>query len=950
MMPDVRHDRARAELLVGRDAEVEALVGYADDDTTRLVLVPGEAGVGKTRLLTEAVRRWEQQGWRCVVGHCLDLGEGTMPYLPFAEIARGTDAAPWGRDGALDRGAVADGVRAMLDGLAAEAPLAVVVEDVHWADASTRDLLSFLLATQLTGRVLLVATYRSDEMHRQHPLRAQVAEWVRRPGVQRLALEPLPAGAVRRMVGELAGDLAGEAPAADAVDRIVQRAQGNAFYVEELVAALAAGERDLPDDLAQLLLVRLDRLGEPARQLVRVAAVAGQRVPHDLLAAVAPDPDGLDAALREALDAHVLVRSGESEYAFRHALLGEAAYDDLLPGERTRLHTAYAAAVRELRGSRGAPELARHALASHDLPAALLASVEAAALAMAAGGPEEAARHLRTALDLHPRVAPGMADAPPEEDLVLRAVEALVAAGRPERAAALAGQHVAAATDREPRRRAVLLLAHLDAMRATEAVAHPVEVSAEALALLGPEPTPLRARVLAAHALALIWEDRHAEVLPSAEEALALADELGLPHVASDARLSLTWVQQRLGRGESAVAEVRRIVAQARADGDVYAEGRGLTRLAFIAAEAGRLEEAQQHFVDTVRVGRESGRRWSTMAVVGRTLAGLMAFQRGEWDEALALVDHRDEDPPPTPRALLDSVAMVVRGARGDVDALRLLPAVRERWRDDGLTGTWSSHAAIQLRGWQEGPWAALAAYDEVVRVFAPLWGDRFDAMVRLGALTLAALADAARRAPTGEREELRAAADRVVADVDRVRDGWVADDWTPGVEGRAWAARVGAERLRLDWQLGDEVDLAALESAWRESTRLFDELGWVEEAARSRARLGAVLRAAGRGEETQREARAALHAAREVAVRLGAAPLLEEVGERAPSADLLTPREHEILALVADGRSNPEIGTRLFISAKTVSVHVSNLMAKLGAGSRTEAAALARRAGLLDP
>lgn len=940
MMPDVRHDRARAELLVGRDAEVDALVGYAADPATRLVLVPGEAGVGKTRLLTEAVARWEQDGWRCLVGHCLDLGEGSMPYLPFAEIARSAGATPWGGDVAVDRGAVADGVRAMLDDLAAETPLAVVVEDVHWADASTRDLLSVLLATQPTGRVLLVASYRSDEMHRQHPLRAQVAEWVRRPGVQRLTLEPLPSGAVRRMVAELVE----QPPTPDAVDRIVERAQGNAFYVEELVAALAGGEEDLPDDLAQLLLVRLDRLGEPARRLVRVAAVAGQRVPHDLLAAVAPDPDGLDAALREALDAHVLVRSGESEYAFRHALLGEAAYDDLLPGERTRLHTAYAAAVRELRGSHGAPELARHALASHDLSTALLASVEAAALALAAGGPEEAAGHLRTALDLHPRVGPTTDDAPPEEDLVLRAVEALVAAGRPERAAALAGQHVAATDDREPRRRAVLLLAHLDAMRATEAVAHPVEVSAEALALLGPEPTPLRARVLAAHALALSWEDRHAEVLPIAEEALALAEELGLPHVAADARLSLTWVQQRLGRGDTAEAEVRRIVEQARADGDVHAEGRGLTRLGFVAAEAGRLKEAQQLFSDSARVGRASGRPWSTMAVVGRMVGGLMAFQRGEWDEALALVDHRDEDPPPTPRALLDSVAMVVRAARGDAGALELLPAVRDRWRDDGLTGTWSSHATIQLRGSLEGADAAMAAYDDVVRVYRPLWGDRFDALVRLGALALAALADAARRAPSADRAALRTAADRVVADVARVREGWVADAWTPGIEARAWAARVDAERLRLDWQLGDEVDLPALESAWRESTALFDELGWLEEAARSRARLGAVLRAAGRGEEAQHETRAA----REQAVRLGAAPLLEEVGERSPSAQLLTPREHEILALVADGRSNAEIGTRLFISAKTVSVHVSNLMAKLGAGSRTEAVALARRAGLL--
>ena len=330
-------------------------------------------------------------------------------------------------------------MHALLDELSTRGPVALVVEDAHWADASTRDLVSFLLSRRFAGRCLVLVTFRSDEMHRRHPLRQRVAEWVRVAGVERVQLEPLPASAVRTMVSHLVdSDEALGGRHDDDVSRIVQRAQGNAFYVEELVSAFLGGGWSLPEDLADLLLVRLERLDEQSRGLVRVASAAGQRVSHDLLARVAGmDETELELALRAAIDAHVLVRTGESAYAFRHALLGEAVYDDLLPGERMRLHTAYAEAVRELLGSRGAADLARHALASHDLPTALIASVEAGDLAMANGGPDEAAGHFTKALEIYPRAARELAEPPDEAELVARTVDALCAAGRPETAMAL---------------------------------------------------------------------------------------------------------------------------------------------------------------------------------------------------------------------------------------------------------------------------------------------------------------------------------------------------------------------------------------------------------------------------------------------------------------------------------------------------------------------------------
>ena len=372
----------------------------------------------------------------------------------------------------LDRAEVFEAVYSLVEQLAADRPVVMVVEDAHWADASTRDLISFLLSRRLQGRFLLVVTFRSDEMHRRHPLRQRVAEWVRLPGVERIQLDPLPPGAVRGMVEQLISSQ-GEALGArydEDIARIVQRSQGNAFYVEELVGAFLGGGWSLPEDLADLLLVRLDRLEESARDVVRVASAAGQRVSHDLLAAVAPvTEDELDAALRAAIDANVLVRTGEEEYAFRHALLGEAVYDDLLPGERMRLHTSYAAAVRELHGKQGAADLARHALASHDLPTALQASVDAGDQALAAGGPDEAARHFTKALEIYERAASQLDDPPDESELVARTVDALCSAGRPETALSLIDSHLSRlASDTPPVSKARLLLARVEALRSTE--------------------------------------------------------------------------------------------------------------------------------------------------------------------------------------------------------------------------------------------------------------------------------------------------------------------------------------------------------------------------------------------------------------------------------------------------------------------------------------------------
>lgn len=994
MMAGVRVERSTATGTVGREAELDVLRRAARSEATRLVLVSGDAGVGKTRVVQETVTGLAADGWRVLVGHCLDFGEASVPYLPLAEVL---DALPGGDLAALPAGLaealagvgrggaagptgtttgspgtttgsphgraeVLDAVLGLVEALGRDAPLALVLEDVHWADPSTRDLVGYLLARRPTARVLLVLTYRGDELHRRHPLRPRLAEWVRLPGVERVALEPLANPAVRELVAALVASDHESAPAEADLEQVVARAQGNAFYVEELVAALVDGDGRLPDDLADLLLVRLERLGEQAREVVRVASAGGQRVTHDLLARVTElDERQLEAALREAVDARVLVRSGATAYAFRHALLGEAVHEDLLPGERARLHTAYAAAVRDSPDATAA-DLARHALASHDLATALAASVAAGEAALAGGGPDEAAQHLATAIEVHARGAPGLDDPPDLPALVARAAEALVAAGRPDQGLALVDDHLRRLpADGPPLPRARLLMARFEALRATEADPRPSRVTAEGLRLVGEEPTELRARLLAGHAHALVWDDDLVGAGAMAEEAIDLADRLGLADVATDAGVTLTWLGRPPVDGPAATggdaadldpatavrSRLRALVAAAHERGDLAGELRSRLRLGAVECDDACLAEAQEAYLGAWQVALAAGRPWTTWGISGRTCAAVVAVLRGRWDEALGLVDHRREDPPPVPRAMLDAVRLAVAAGRGEVERLALLPSLRERWHREGLVAVHGGGAAVELLGRGDGPAAAVAAYDEVCGTLAPTWGRAFGARLRLAAVTLGVLADHAARTPAGTREEVRATAARLLDDGEQVVSARAAQDQRLGPEGLAWHARLRAEGRRLAWQLGDPVDRGAVVDAWRAAVAGFERSGQPHEVARSQARLAAALRAGGTPADVE-EARALVEAARPVATSLGAVPLLEELRSGPGSASALTPREHEVLVLVAEGRSNAEVAALLFISAKTVSVHLSNVMAKLGAANRTEAVALARRTHLL--
>jgi DNA-binding CsgD family transcriptional regulator len=985
MMGDVPDDRSTTLPIQGRDQELASLaglIGLGGDPRSGAVLLAGDAGVGKTRLLAELIERAHAGGWRTVVGHCLDFGDSALPYLPFTELlGRLANESPGlaeavvaahpavthlqpGRRlmsgaGAIDvenveRADLFEGVHAAFEQLADAKPLLVVIEDVHWADQSTRDLLSFLFARQFSGPVSVVASYRSDDLHRRHPLRATAAQWSRTPGVRRVQLAPLPDRAVRRLVRAIHPGPMTES----AMHAIVSRAEGNAFFAEELVVASEVGGRALPEDLASLLLVRLDQLGDAAAHAVRAAACAGRRVSHERLAHVVDlDAATLEEALRGAVERNVLVPVGTGSYAFRHALLAEAVYDDLLPGERVRIHGAYASALRNHEVAGTAAELARHARAAHDLVTAVVASVEAGDDAMSVGGPDEAARHYELALELlgDPKTADETRDLVDLVSLTARASDAVMAAGHPFRALALVQDQLARLPrDAPSEERARLLMTLGRAAILSDSTVNALEATTEALNLLPAEPSVLRAKVMAVHALANADRQRDDEAVRWAMEARQLAGDLGLSRVVADAATTLARMEERAGNPEESKRVFEKIVEEARTDGDLDAELRGLHHLGSLHFEAGELAEATKIYLTATRRATETTHPWAPYGFDARLMAGITAHVAGDWEAAAKVVDVTGQSPPGLAEAALGAMALNLSAGQGHVAALDQLPQLRSWWRRDGLIAILSGAAAIDLYGDSGDLQAALRIHDDVVECVADLWqSDTFMARIRLSGLTLGQLASHASSSPAGARADLaRRADDLLAAAVDAAKRA-ERRQRRIGVEGRAWVSRAHSEHLRFRWLSG--VDAPAedeLVGSWSETVAAFERFGHVFEHARSQARLAAVLRAAGR----TTDARTVADQARATAHRLGAGPLLTELRtlgaarnvEASRYGEMLTPRELEILALVAQGRSNSEIARQLFISAKTVSVHVSNILAKLGASGRTEAAALARQGGLL--
>ncbi|MBV6699176.1 AAA family ATPase [Kitasatospora aureofaciens] len=1055
---------------LARSAELDALAdayAHASAVAPLTVLVGGEAGIGKTRLVAEFTAQLATRTpARAYLGGCLALGADTLPYAPFTALLRalarefGTAwtagalstagrraLAPWlpeldlpdspdARDkpDAPDqppaepdphgRARLFGAVLTLVEAAAHHHPLVLVVEDLHWADASSRDLLLYLARNLTRPGVLLLATHRSTDLPDDHPLRPLLTALARLGPVRRVDPGPLQQGDVARWLTERHLDPA-------RAGEIHRRSQGNPLFVEALAEA---GGPATPVPLRDLLLTALRELPEPGRRVVRAASAAEDSVGHRLLAAVLPEETGLREAgleewLRRAVERRLLVPAGDG-YRFRHALLRTAVYEDLLPGERARLHTAYARALAAdpalAPPGQLAAALATHWHAAGDRPRARSAAWHAAGQARRAHAHAEELALLERVLDLWPgcdasagvlpagvlpaegpyvgglrverlptagpRAGEQPAGVPAREEVEAAAARAALDAGQAQRGITLATAALARLTD--PARRALLLetrslLKHragqdgLDDLReavrtlpdvpdapdgpggaarslpdAPDAVgvlrddlpvppgapSHPHGPGGAARTLPGapatgpdtpatpstPATLAVRARLLATLASRLWVLSHHREAVEHAEAALRLGRAVGEAAVQALALATLAAHASHTGHPERARARCARAAALAAEAGNDDTAALVAVVDSLACKADGRYEDA----ATAARRGLDAARRAGLAGSRGAVLAAVLA-------DALACLGRHDQarhtaeaalalEPPPLYRAVLLTCLGTVALTEGDTAAATEAAAT----------------AAGLITPHYTGREFLLPLYDLQLRTVLEAGDHESAERLLRTALADPGLADHPVLAwPLAHTGLLITEARRPEAvDLTAQLADLIAELAAPGPVQQAQRAACLA-RLRDD----DAAQRAAV-AAWR-------ALGHPHPLAEALLRAAdAALTAGDRpaAEAYLREAGAlagalgapALH---RHSAQLAARGRLTPVAPEGPQGLGLTPRETEVLHLVAQGRSNRAIGEELFISAKTAGVHVSNILAKLGAASRTEAAALAHRRRLFD-
>ncbi|WP_033321027.1 helix-turn-helix transcriptional regulator [Streptomyces yerevanensis] len=1010
------------ELDVLNDALARAAGGgtsqaFSTGGEPQALLVGGEAGVGKTRLIEEFAGAADREGAVVALGGCVEIGADGLPFAPFSTALRALRrqlpdelaAAAAGQEEELARllpelGDTSRGrhdeegmarlfeltVR-LLERVAAERTVVVLLEDLHWADASTRHLLAYLFRTLRSGRLVVVATYRADDVHRRHPLRPLLAELDRLRTVRRIELGRFSRAEVGR---QIAGILASE-PTPTLVDEIFERSDGNAFFVEELAVAASEGCRTgLTDSLRDLLLVRVESLPESSQRVARIVAEGGSTVEYGLLAAVAQlSEDDLIEALRAAVGANLLLATPDGDgYRFRHSLVREAVADDLLPGERSRLNRRYAEALEAdptlVPADERAARLASYWYHAHDAAKALPAVLDASVAARRRHAHSEQLRLLERAMELwdsapdavraelrpvdYAEAYPPCGCAPTPQcgcdpvnkpltylDLMAEAAVAGRLCGERERALKITkralqlmegeGEPLRAAWFWTQRSRLVQALGRGDGWK---------ELGTAEELVRGLPPSEVHAEVLATVAGWSMLHTPGPDALTDAERAVEYARMVGAREIELNARLTLGGLMVEAGDIEAGLAELYEVRSQSVELGAAREVGRSYVNLPATLEDIGRSKEAVGILRDGLELTRRMGLLESESWVWDNLSDSL--YSLGQWEEAgqaATNAQHALPSAKPHGGACLSLADIAL--ARGNLaEAGRHLDAARDAYGTHDPMPRNSlplARLALTLAAAEGRLPDARAELDRALEAGLPPGTQRHGWPLLLAAATAEADARGLPAAEQGRTEY-----------VERIRES--AKPLATNVP--LWGAYerwVRAELLRAEGR--DTTD------DWSAAVTAFEPLERPYDLARVRHRLAGSLLASGPGDDDARDrATELLRLAGAVAGHLRARPLAESVALLAQRARLtltrtpgtpertaltptdpaealgLTSRERDVLRLVAAGRSNRRIAEELFISPKTASVHVSNILAKLNVSGRGEAAALAHRLRLFPP
>lgn len=978
---------ARGTPVAGRAAELTRLAqriqGAAQGQPCAL-LVHGEAGVGKTRLVTEICADAAARGFTVLWGRCVHFGAASSPYASIvAALSDWLGSAPQEHrvEVLADLDVVADGtvgservlrvVERSLARIASYGPLVLVVDDVHWADITSLDVLAYLITGFRDQPMAVVATFRDTDLPDGHPLFGWLADLRRLPEVLDVELDRLSeAGTSEQLAGLLGGS-----PQPELVQQVHRRSGGNPYLSELLVQDLSADQTTLPPGLPaglrDVLLATWHRLSAPTREVTRLLGVGGRPLPFATLAAVGElrgmQQETVAASLRTATRAGVLQVEQGDAYWFRHPLLAEVLYETLVPGEAAPLHAAFVdvlerrAARDEAEQMRLLADLAVHHERSGAVDRAFEYSIAAAEHAGRLQGHPEQATHLVRAVDLLPRVqVAAVRDAGGETALLERAAYACSRSGDPLAAHRLVTRALTRVDrDHDPATATRLLTEWCELVWVNGMVERPpLAQHLEAVELSSVLPdSAAHAVALARLAEAECWSGLRDRAEHHVERAVAVAERSRAAVAMATALGARSFVQVRRETAwedsEAAYAWARRsrdplVVAAACAHRIAYLEQHGrVHELLPVEAEGFALSTAtgargfQALFagtaaLDAMRLGLfEDSRVWAREglacrsvghgAVQVRRAAATLAVREGRLTEAGHHIDRLRELSP----AFESRV-----GAQGPV----LLAEYHLACGD-----TDAAHAVV------ERTLAAHTTADPRVGDVLLLWGAR-------------AAADLARSGRDSGEHATVAEARRRLDNLIEVRRAVAAPLFRPTDAGDllppALEALFEAESARCRTTHGSPA-------AWQTAVAACAAAGLRWEEAVASQWLGRSLLESG-GHRTA--AADAVRSAHRLATAMGAQPLADDLTGLARSARIslapiveqrdphrdgsllgsLTKREREVLAHLVAGRSYGEVARALFISEKTVSVHVSHLLRKTGTANRSEAAALARRHGVV--